>query len=161
MFARRRRRRRVWPWIALLSAGIAGAAWALLPLKAPLHAGGLGQPLEYSSVGKLPRWARDAVRTQALAPDYQVVVALVDLNRDERPEILVAPAPAQTDLFIPDIGLHVLRHADGAWQATTSPISCRPYRLGSFLTEGFWDLDCRSGRGSRVLRWNGAEYAPG
>ncbi len=157
-----RRRRRAWPWILLLFAAVAaGGAWILLPMREPAVFSGLGQPLSYQPIGGLPAWAQEAVRAHGIAPDYQLVAAVVDLNRDEQAEIVVAPAPARADLFIPDLSLRVLTFEQDRWRASASPVSCRPSRLGSFLTDGYWDLRCRDGRGSHVLRWNGVQYVSG
>ena len=156
---RQRRRRRRWIWALPLLAAVATATLALRPLRPPLPATGIGQELVYQSIGKLPAWAQQAVKLQAIAPEYQLVAAIVDLNRDEQFEILVAPAPPRPDLFIPDINLRVVRFEADHWRASAAPVSCRPPRLGGFLTGGYWDLPCRNGRGRHVLRWDGSQYA--
>lgn len=157
---RRRGRKRL--WFVLIGLPLAALATVIAPLTnkpepAPLVAG-VGVPLDLQPVTELVPWALDVVHDQQLGTDYQFVALIIDLNRDEQPEILLAPAPPRQDLFIADSPLRVLIHRDGRWQINDSGLSCRPHAIGAFVTNDWWDLRCRSQRGSHVLRWNGSSY---
>lgn len=156
----RRGRKRL--WLVLLALPLAALATVIAPLAGdreppPLMAG-VGVPLDLAPVTQLPSWALDAVHDLKLGADYQFVAIVIDLNRDEQPEILLAPAPPRQDLFIADSPLRVLVHVDGAWQVDDTRLSCRPNAIGGFVTNDWWDLRCRSPRGAHVLRYNGLGY---
>jgi hypothetical protein len=119
---------------------------------------GLDAPIHMGAVKDLPAWALDVVHDLQLGADYQFVAAALDLNRDEQPEILLAPAPPRQDVFVPDTPLRVLVFENGQWQMDDTRLSCRPHRIGSFLTRDWWDLRCRTAQGSHVLRWTGYGY---
>ena len=119
---------------------------------------GIGKQLNLTAIEQLPDWAREAVHEQGLGADYQFVATLIDLDRDRQDEILLAPAPGRPDLFVADHPLAVIRYLDNSWRYQPTPVSCRPTQLGSFVTNGFWDLPCRTINGRTVLRWSGSAY---
>lgn len=159
-----RPRRRPGRWMLLLVAVplvAAGGVAVQLGLEArhpTLPVAGVGEHLELTELGRLPDWARSAVHDLQLGPDYQFVATAIDLNRDEQPEILLAPAPPRPDLFIPESALRVLIYQDGHWEMDDTGLACRPGQIGSFVTREWWDLRCRTARGEHVLRWTGFGY---
>ncbi len=156
------RRRRKAPYALLLAAllALAGAAGATLlqSRSAPGVGHGPGQPLTWHAPEDLPDWARDLLAQFVSESDHQIQIALADLNRDQRLEVLIAPASKRYDVFIPDLPLRLLTHQSGRWQVSQADVRCRPHQYGSFLTAEFWDLQCRNSDGPQLLRWNGRHY---
>ena len=114
--------------------------------------------MELVKIEYLPDWARQVIHDQQLGADYQFVATIVDLDRDQQYEILLAPAPPTPDVFVADHPLAVIRYQNQAWHYQATPVSCRPTQLGSFVTHGSWDLPCRTINGRIVLRWSGSSY---
>ncbi len=152
--------RRLGTWFLLVMvvpAGVAG--WMLRPDTAHPVARSMGQVLQYEYADHLPEWAIPITRQFVQEPSYQWVAATADLNQDGRPELLIAPAPRISDLFIPDTPLRLVTQDDhGEWQMIDTGVSCRPQALGSFLANGYWDLPCHTRRSRVILRWNGSRY---
>ena len=160
---RKRGRRRGRPLLRLAAAlamALTSAASAALLMARPDSASFFepGLKLKWQSPAELPDWARAVLDQHVDESDYQIRVALAELNRDRQPELLVAPAARRYDLFIPDSPLRVLSWEAGRWVMSESPAGCRPRHLGSFMTRGFWDLDCSQKGQRRVLRWTGRRY---
>jgi hypothetical protein len=158
---RRTRRRKPWRWILALMLGSAVAYSAFLAMassRVDAPQTGIGKPLDLVKIENLPDWARQVIHEQQLGADYQFVAAIVDLDRDQQFEILLAPAPPTPDVFVADHPLAVIRYRDQVWQYLATPVSCRPTQLGSFVTNGSWDLPCRTINGRTVLRWSGSNY---
>jgi hypothetical protein len=159
----RRRQPRRWHWLILLMMLLTAAAAAPLILSTPRpHAGvtlpGVGSELQWVKIGDLPEWAFAVVRDLHLGADYQFRATVVDLNRDDQQEIVIAPAPARPDLFVPEAPLRIVVFEHDRWQVDDADLSCRPDRLGSFLTNDWWDLSCRNAHGRHLLRFNGQGY---
>lgn len=146
---------------AVLALAVTSAASAALLMVRPQPSIDFapGQTLQWHEPAELPAWAKAALDEHIKQSNYQIQVALAELNRDRQPEILVAAAARRYDVFIPDTPLRIIRLDQGAWRISESEFNCRPQRLGSFVTDGYWDLDCSHGGERRVLRWAGDRYA--
>ena len=142
----------------LLSAAACAAVLAYQAKPDGASEAGIGKRLNLTRVEHLPEWAREVVHDQQLGADYQFVATIIDLDRDRQYEILLAPAPPSPDLFVADHPLAIIRYHNETWRYQATPVSCRPTRLGSFLSNGVWDLPCRTANGSTVLRWSGSGY---
>ncbi len=144
--------------VSLVVLSSAAASTLLRYRSDPVTSYGPGQPLYWQPPGRIPDWAGAVLEQQVSQAHYQIQVALADLNRDQRLEILVAPAAGRYDVFVPDSPLRVISHRGDGWQMSEANISCRPDHYGSFFSSGFWDLPCRSGGRKVLLRWNGKNY---
>jgi hypothetical protein len=144
--------------LLILALTVIVAGIALQSQPAGASNAGIGKPLNLTSVDNLPDWARKVIHDQQLGADYHFVATVVDLDRDGQDEILLAPAARRQDVFVPRNPLAIIRYADSAWEYQATPVSCRPNRLGSFLSHGAWDLPCRTVNGNTVLRWTGSAY---
>ncbi len=163
-FSLRRRRSRTRLLVritAVLALAVTSAASAALLMVRPVPGTDFapGLALKWHEPGDLPAWAQAVLEDHVEQSDYQIQVALAELNRDRQPELLVAPAARRYDVFIPDTPLRIIHKNDGRWRTSESEFNCRPQRLGSFVTDGYWDLDCSSSTSRRVLRWAGDRYA--
>lgn len=116
----------------------------------------LGESLVWHSTESLPDWAQAALARWIDDPRSQIRVALADLDRDRAPEILIAPADRQADVFVARSRLRLIVGDGDATRLIRTPLSCRPPRLGSFRTAGWWDLPCPATR--QVLRYDGLRY---
>jgi hypothetical protein len=150
-----------WRWMLALLFGSAVAYAAFLAIESSRDGAprtGVGSSLNLVKIEHLPDWARQVIHEQQLGADYQFVATIVDLDRDQQFEILLAPAPPTPDVFVADHPLAVIRYQDQIWHYQATPVSCRPTQLGSFVTNGSWDLPCRTINGRTVLRWSGSSY---
>ncbi|MEM7709061.1 MAG: hypothetical protein AAF358_26165 [Pseudomonadota bacterium] len=145
---------------AVLALAVTSAASAALLMVRPQPSIDFapGHTLQWHEPAELPAWAKTALEEHIEQSDYQIQVALAELNRDRQPEILVAAAARRYDVFIPHTPLRIIRLDQGTWKISESEFNCRPQRLGSFVTDGYWDLDCSHGSERRVLRWAGDRY---
>lgn len=163
LFTRPPRRRR-WPlliaFFAALAGGVSAAGWRIVSgsNSDTAFAAGLGARLEWQSPGQLPKWAADLADGMIEQSRSQYLVALADLNRDQQAELLIAPAVAKYDVFIPDTPLRLIWRSPEGWRLSSASLSCRPQRLGGFLSLGWWDLPCPTSRGQVLLRWTGEGY---
>ncbi|MFK7956492.1 MAG: hypothetical protein AB8B96_10375 [Lysobacterales bacterium] len=158
---RQNRTRRAWVFTIIVTLVVlsSAAAGTLLRHKpGPSTSYGPSQPLTWLAPGRIPDWAREVLELSIAEADYQIQVALADLNRDQRLEVLVAPAPGRYDVFIPDSPFRIIMHRGDGWEVSEADVSCRPNQYGSFFSSGFWDLPCRAGGKPALLRWNGQNY---
>ncbi len=106
-----------------------------------------------------PDWAQDAIYTQEFDYPHHVSSAVLDLNADGQPEILLAEGNPIIDVYIPKSTFKILQRVDSKWEMIETNQFCRPNALGSLRSDGYWDVRCESERGvEQMLRWDGNAY---
>ena len=143
----------------LLAAVVAAGVQARVHLLGPTErqAVQMHAPIVPVPVTSLPDWAQSVVRGQVDA-EYQVRGAVLDLNGDGQPEILLSAAPRTFDVHVPDRPLTIHTRVADAWQQVGSDAECLPQAIGAFRSDRWWDLRCRDGQVERVLRFVDGRY---
>ena len=117
------------------------------------------QRLELYPAWDLPAWAQAAIRNNGLGKQYELQGTVVDLNGDDRPELLLSMGEPMPGVFIPHRPLKIASFDGTSWHVTPTELACQPRRLGTFRSDGYWDLMCALDDTIHVLRWNGETYA--